>query len=44
VLPLHSSMVLPLGTSRSFRSAACLIRIIMSSTAPPLFERRAVSV
>ena len=28
VLPLHPSMVLPLGTSRSFRSAACGIRML----------------
>jgi hypothetical protein len=35
VLPLHSSMVLPLGTSRGFLSTACWTRITLAITRPP---------
>ena len=34
VLPLHSSMVLLLGTSGGFRSTACWIRITLAITWP----------
>jgi hypothetical protein len=37
VLPLHSSMVLPLGTRRGFRSTTCWIRITL-----PLSGRQGV--
>ena len=34
VLPLHPSIVLPLGTRRGFRSTACWIRITLAITWP----------
>jgi len=35
VLPLHSSIVLPLGTRWGFRSTTCWMRIIIIWTDPP---------
>ena len=39
VLPLHSSIVLPLGTSCGFRSTACWIRITPKLSGVPLAAR-----